>query len=264
MNKTKKGCNIILNKINYLILVSVAVLLITSCNKDQTSKPASLSIMLTDAPVNFDQVNVDVQGIELTGSGGEKITLNAKTGVYNLLEFANGAKTMIATSGLDAGTIEQIRLILGSNNSVMVKGVVYPLSTPSAQQSGLKLQLHKTFEPGVDYSLTLDFDALQSVVVKGNGEYQLKPVIRIIDNAISGSIMGRVSPDSIVATVTAMRDTIPYSTITGKDGSFLLPGLPAGTYNVTVTPPLPLQPVIITGKVINIGSSTDLGVIQLK
>jgi hypothetical protein len=169
---------------------------------------------------------------------------------------------MIATGDIDAGTIEQIRLILGSDNTVMVDGVVYPLSTPSAQQSGLKLQVHKTFEPGVDYSLTLDFDALQSVVVKGNGNYQLKPVIRVIDNAISGSIRGSIVPDSITATVTAIRDSIPFSTVTDKNGSFLLSGLPAGTYNVTVTPPLPLLPVVIPGKVVNIGSSTDLGVIH--
>ncbi len=256
------GLSFIFKKLNLLILTSIIVLLVASCSKDKDRTKSSLSILLTDAPANFDQVNVEVQGIEITGTNGERIMLNANTGIYNLLEYANGAKTMIATGDIEAGTIEQIRLILGANNSVMVDNVVYPLKTPSAQQSGLKLQLHKTFEPGVDYSLTLDFDALQSVVVKGNGEYQLKPVIRVIDNAISGSIKGSVSPDSIIATVTAVRDTIPYSTVTNKNGSFLLPGLPAGTYNVTITPPLPLQPVTISGKVVNIGSSTDLGVIQ--
>jgi hypothetical protein len=260
MNTIKKASIFILTKINLLICISVAVLLFASCSKDHTR--TSLTVMLTDAPANFDQVNVDVQGIEITGSGGEKVLLNANTGMYNLLEYANGAKTMIATGNINAGTIEQIRLILGPNNTVMVNNVSYPLSTPSAQQSGLKLQLHKTFEPGVDYSLTLDFDALQSVVVKGNGNYQLKPVIRVIDNAISGSIRGSVVPDSIIATVTAIRDSILFSTVTNKNGSFLLPGLPAGTYNVTITPSLPLQPVIIPGKIVNIGSSTDLGIIH--
>lgn len=260
MKTIEKTRIFILKKMSFLFALSLAIALLASCSKDHTR--TSLTVMLTDAPANFDQVNVDVQGIEITGAGGEKVLLNANTGIYNLLEYANGAKTMIATGDIDAGTIEQIRLILGSNNTVMVNNVVYPLSTPSAQQSGLKLQLHKTFEPGVDYSLTLDFDALQSVVVKGNGNYQLKPVIRVIDNAISGSIRGSIVPDSITATVTAIRDSIPFSTTTDKNGSFLLSGLPAGTYNVTVTPPLPRLPVVIPGKVVNIGSSTDLGIIH--
>jgi hypothetical protein len=253
-----------LKSISLLSLVALALLTIFSCSKESSiNSKASLTVMLTDAPAGYDQVNVDVQGVELTNSAGGKILLNAKPGIYNLLEFANGAKTMLATGALEAGAIEQIRLILGSNNSVMVNGVVHPLSTPSAQQSGLKLQVHKTFEPGVDYSLTLDFDALKSVVVKGNGEYQLKPVIRVIDEAISGSIRGSVLPDSIAATITALRDTLSYSTVTNEEGKFLLSGLPAGTYNITITPALPFQPVTILNKQVTIGVSTDLGAIQL-
>jgi hypothetical protein len=260
MNKIERPLALILKKMNFSILLSIAVFLIASCSKDHTR--TSLTVMLTDAPANYNQVNVDVQGIELTGDGGEKVLLSANKGVYNLLEYANGAKTMIATGAIESGTIEQIRLILGSDNSVMIDSVVYPLNTPSAQQSGLKLQLHKTFEPGVDYSLTLDFDALQSVIKKGNGEYQLKPVVRVIDNPISGSIKGNITPDSIIATITAIRDSIPFSTVTDQNGSFLLPGLPAGTYNVTITPPLPLQPVTLSNKVVAVGSSTDLGTIH--
>lgn len=260
MYMTRKNQSHFALGIKIFSFIVFAVLLATSCTKEKSK--SSLTVLLTDAPANFNQVNVDVQAVEITGSGGEKIFLNTKTGIYNLLEFANGEKTMLATGDLEPGTIEQIRLILGPNNSVMVDSVVHPLSTPSAQQSGLKLQVHKTFEPGVDYSLTLDFDALQSVVIKGNGEYQLKPVIRVIENALSGSIKGTISPANLIATVTAIRDSIPYSTVTNDNGNFLLPGLPAGTYKVTITPPLPLQPVTILNKIVNIGSSTDLGVIQ--
>src|SRR5206468_51295 len=131
---------------------------------------------------------VDVQGVELTGSGGKTATMNVNKGVYNLLAFSNGIDTLIATGTMEVTTVEQVRLILGTNNSVVVNGTSYPLATPSADQSGLKLQVHQTLQAGVQYNLLLDFDANTSIVSEGNGSYKLKPVIRTIDMAISGSI----------------------------------------------------------------------------
>jgi hypothetical protein len=61
-----------------------------------------------------------------------------------------------------------------------VDGVSYPLSTPSAEQSGLKLQVNATLEAGVVYTILLDFDANKSIVVTGNNTYKLKPVVSII------------------------------------------------------------------------------------
>jgi hypothetical protein len=141
--------------------------------------------------------------------------------------------------------------------------VVYPLSTPSAMQSGLKLQVHQTFEAGVAYSIILDFDANQSIVVEGNGVYKLKPVIRTIDAAISGSIRGSITPVGAIATVSATYNGITYSSFTNLSGQFLIAGLPAGMYDITVTPVLPLLPVTITGAMVSTGVSTDVGVVVI-
>jgi hypothetical protein len=206
---------------------------------------------------------VDIQGIEVTGSGGDSVLLSTKTGVYNLLNFSNGLSTLLATGDVKAGTISQIRLILGTNNSVMVDSVVYPLSTPSSMQSGLKLQIHQTFEAGVTYSILLDFDANQSIVLQGNSTYQLKPVIRTIDTAVTGSIKGSVTPIGAIATITASSNGVTYSSVTNANGEFLIAGLPAGTYAITVTPVLPLFPVTENGKTVSIGISTNIGIIAL-
>jgi hypothetical protein len=248
-----------MKRIMYALFFVSLVLLIPACNKDNNDK-AHLSIRMTDAPANYDAVMIDVQGVEIIGAGGSTVMLNTNKGSYNLLDFMNGADTLIATGDLNVGTISQIRLILGTNNSVKVNNVVYHLSTPSAQQSGLKLQIHQAFEAGVSYNILLDFDANQSIV-ESNGEYQLKPVIRTIDAAISGSIKGRISPLSLGTIVTATSNSIVYSTIVSATGDFLIAGLPAGTYTITVTPVLPLQPLTITGKTVVVGVSTDLGII---
>ncbi len=237
-------------------------LFLASCKKDAETGMASFSILMTDAPANYDAVYIDLQQVEITGNSGIATNLNVNAGIYNLLDFANGADTLIATGSLQAGMIAQVRLILGSNNSVVVDSVSYPLSTPSAQQSGLKLQVHKSLEAGVAYMLLLDFDAAQSIVTTGNGEYQLKPVIRVVDVAISGSIKGKVSPFNVHSTVAATNGNVTYSSVTDSNGEFLIQGVPAGTYNVTLTPDLPLLPITINNVVVTTGVVTDVGIIN--
>ncbi|MDD4970018.1 MAG: DUF4382 domain-containing protein [Paludibacter sp.] len=245
----------------FVLFLGLQLVFVSSC-KNESGK-SHLSVRMTDAPGNFDAVMVDVQSVEVIGSNGSTVILNTNNRIYNLLDLSNGVDTLLATGDLDAGTISQIRLILGANNSVKVDGIVYPLSTPSAMQSGLKLQVNKTFEPGVTYSILLDFDANQSIVLQGNGTYQLKPVIRTIETAISGSIKGSISVVGSIATVKATSNGVTYTSVTNMNGQFILAGLPAGTYDVTVTPDLPLLPVTKTGVVVTVGASLNLGIITL-
>jgi hypothetical protein len=261
MKTLQKNKNVILKKIMYATLVGLLIIQLTSCNKDTTNdKQAKLTVRMTDAPANYDAVMVEVTGVEVTGNGGSAVMLNTTSKVYNLLELSNGVNALIATGDLNAGTVSQIRLILGTNNTVKVAGVVHPLSTPSAMQSGLKLQVNKTFEAGVEYSILLDFDASQSIVLTGTNEYQLKPVIRAIDAAISGSIKGSITPLTGNVLITATSNGVTYTTVTSANGNFLIAGLPIGTYDITITPVLPLLPKTITGKTVVVGVSTDLGI----
>jgi hypothetical protein len=218
---------------------------------------------LTDAPGPYSAVNIDLQGIEVTGIDGKAVTLNVKAGIINLLNFSNGVDTLITTGTLEIATVEQIRLILGTNNSVVINNVKYPLSTPSADQTGLKLQVHQTLQAGIYYAVLLDFDANESIVLEGNGTYKLKPVIRTIEAALNGSIRGKISPIGILASVTATSGDLSYSSNVNASGDFMLMGLPAGTYSVTVTPALPLLPVIKSSILVTTGVTTSIGVIAL-
>lgn len=245
----------------YVTFIGLLIVQLTSCNEDTTdNQKAKITVRMTDAPANYDAVMVDVQGVEVTGNGESAVMLNTTAKAYNLLELSNGVNALIATGDLNAGTVSQIRLILGTNNSVTVGGVVYPLATPSAEQSGLKLQVNQTFEAGVEYIILLDFDANQSVISTGSGTYKLKPVIRTINTAISGSIKGSVSPLTGNVLVSATSNGVTYTSVTAANGSFLIAGLPLGAYDVTITPVLPLLPITITGKAVVVGTSTDLGI----
>jgi hypothetical protein len=253
-----------MKNIFFLIVAVVFTSLLVSCSKkDQSGGTSTLSIRMTDDPANYDAVYIDVEGVEITGDGGAVTNLNVNAGIYNLLDFANGIDTLIAVGDLYAGTISQIRLILGENNSVVVDSITYPLSTPSAQESGLKLQVHDEFTAGIAYAILLDFDANESIVNQGNGSYQLKPVIRVVDVAISGSIKGTIDPIGINCSVTASGNGSTFTTYCDADGNFLLQGIPSGTYQITFTPELPYLPLTLDNVNVTVGAVTDLGVISL-
>ena len=258
------------NRLNLLLFLLIfAALSWSSCSKSDNNNSdgtASLAIRMTDAPGNYDEVNIDIQGVEVKGPAGGAVSLNVNSGIYNLLDFVNGLDTLIASGSIQAGTITQIRLILGSNNSVKVNGVVYPLATPSAQQSGLKLQVNQTLVPGVAYMLLLDFDAQQSIVEQGNGQYSLKPVIRVVNaTGLSGSIAGSIVPPSVITALSAL-DSVGtiYGTFSDTTGSFLIPGIPSGTYTLYVNPPAPYQADTLYNVTVVNGQLTNVGQILLQ
>jgi hypothetical protein len=258
-----------MKKINVILSVIILGFIMNACKKSTatTSSPASTypyAVRMTDAPGPYNAVFIDLQGVEITGNDGKTVLINVHTGIYNLLNFSNGIDTLIATATLGVATVQQVRLILGTNNSVVVNNISYPLSTPSADQSGLKLQVHQTLQAGVQYNVLLDFDANKSIVDLGSGNYELKPVIRTIEAAISGAIKGKISPVGTLAFVTATSTSnISYSSNVTTTGDFLLKGLPSGTYSVTVTPALPLSPVTQSNITVTTGVTTNMGTINL-
>ena len=64
--------------------------------------------------------------------------------------------------------------------------------------------------------------------------------------------------------VTATSATaVEYTSSTNDAGQFQISGLPAGTYTLTVTPELPLLPVIQTDVIVTTGIVTNVGVITI-
>ena len=171
------------NNIFYLLSITLLATL-TSCNKD--SESARLVIKLVDKSADYTAVNVDIQGISVHTNGDAEETdagwvdlAGSDVGIKNLLDYTGGTELILVDTDFPAGKISQIRLKLGSENSV-ISDDEYPLETPSGQQSGLKLQVHKDLVAGITYEFKLDFDAARSVIHNGAGKFILKPVIRVI------------------------------------------------------------------------------------
>ena len=81
--------------------------------------------------------------VNVSGDSSAWISLNTNAKVYNLLSLQNGVQTVLATGDLPTGMVKKIRLILGSDNSIVVNSVTFPLNIPSGSESGLKIDLNK-------------------------------------------------------------------------------------------------------------------------
>lgn len=240
----------------------ILIMFFSSCKKD--NQYTKLDIRLTDAPGQFDNVFIDIQGVEIHSDSGGWITAsNFNAGIYDLLEFNNGLDTLLCAIDFPVGKISQIRLILGNNNAVVVDSVTYPLTTPSAQQSGLKLNLHMDLQPNVSYTILLDFDAAKSIVLNGNGTYILKPVIRAISDLSNGKIKGVVASMSAQPTVYAINATDTVSAIPDNNGFFMICGL-NGTYDLLVSPGnSAFQDTVLRGIQVSWGSIINVDTITL-
>jgi len=255
-----------------IVAMVIAGSVLAACGDIETGS-VRLVVKLTDAPGDYQEVNVDIQSIEINvsenGYSNGWVSLdNVNTGVYNLLELTNGLSVVLADVEFPAGfIISQIRLVLGEKNTLKVNDQFYDLKTPSAQQSGLKVQLNSALaaNPWITYMVHLDFDAARSVVKSGNsGIYNLKPVIRAIAEAQDGAIKGIVLPVEASPAVYAIQgiDTIT-STFTDNTGAFLIRGLEAGSYTLGVSPASGYLETSVENVQVSLGEITDIGTVQL-
>jgi hypothetical protein len=171
-------------KIYILMIVALLSVGLSSCKKDSTSGSTHVAVKLTDAPGAYDAVILSIKSVVIVTTKGEQ-TFTIGSGPIDILHFRLGKDTLLAAQDIPAGTIQQVRLVLNTTgNHVVINGISYDLTTPSGQTSGVKLNVHDNLTAGIDYTLMLDFDAAQSIVLTGNGKYILKPVIRAIPAAV--------------------------------------------------------------------------------
>lgn len=177
------------------IIFALLALIYSGCKKEdhQPTGTTNLKVSLVNSVATkgayisvhgaYESVNIDIQKVSIHTSSDSAANsgwfdLETNTGIYDLLDYTAGNDTLIAFDTLlQTQNISQIRLLLGSNNTIVDDGKTYELETPSGQTSGLKVQVHADLKAGFAYKILLDFDTEKSIIKTGNGKYKLKPVI---------------------------------------------------------------------------------------
>lgn len=215
-----------------------------------------MRLSITDAPAcGYDQVNVTIQKVRVhqspdaadSAAGWSEVVLNPALRV-DLLTLSNGVLAELGQTSLPAGRYTQLRLVLADNsasaplaNSVVpTGGTETALTTPSAQQSGLKLNVQMDVAANQVADFAIDFDACKSVVKRGNsGQYNLKPVISVTPLLSDAGLRVVGYVDTAVAngstTVSLQQGGVPVkATVPQADGRFVLYPVPAGSYDLVI------------------------------
>ncbi len=228
-------------RLAFLIITIASSVALISCS-DSTSPETGqgqIKITMIDAPAGYDEVNIVVTRVEVHKAGTDSVSgwfvINNNAATYDLLTLRNGASAILGENSLEVGHYTQIRLIIGSGSNVVVNGMTYPLIIPSGDQSGLKLNHQFEIQSDLLYELLLDFNADRSIVMIPNGQYKLKPVIRLIPMVVSGTISGKINPLSTAGYVYAISGSDTAATMAEPvTGSFMIMALPQQTYRVEV------------------------------
>ncbi len=231
------------------VFTIIALLLVVNCDSDNSSKKetARVQLKLVDEPGDYLEVNIEIIDIQYKSSDEEESWESfTPEGGYpinvDITELIAGNSLLLTDEVVPVGILKQVRLVLSDNNTLKIEGEeeLIPLDTPSAEQSGLKLNLDEELEAGFVYSFILDWNVQKSIVKAGNsGKYILKPVIKVNAEVSSGSISGKVveiieeaeTPiTNQVVEVYTTDDLLIKDTLTDENGDFVLQGLEAGNY----------------------------------
>lgn len=177
-----------------------------------SSGNGTLDMSISDAPIDgAEAVFVTFTGIELRKNGGQPIVIEFDDPVgVNLLSLqGNNSQFLIQGQELPAGVYDDVRLrVAGEGNAscnspsppydsyIVLAGESEqrPLIVPSGASSGYKVKGGITIAAGQRGDYTVDFDVRKSIAVRGNtGCYNLNPVMRVVDNAQTGTLRGTVA-----------------------------------------------------------------------
>lgn len=230
---------------------------------------AHVFVTITDVQANTSSTAGD------SDSGWVDLTPNLKSNPkqVDLLGQANN-QCFLAMLGdpqeLQAGDYQQIRLILadngaslsnnacagaGSTNCVVLSAddSAHALQLSSEAKTGLKIPSGQlaggkfTVAAGQTRDLDVDFDTCESIVLEGNGDYRLKPVLHAgevstTSTSINGTVLDGATGKPVSGQVlvaleqkdSAGIDRVMMATVADANGAFVFCPIPAGTYDVVV------------------------------
>jgi len=273
-------------KKNVLLIVFVIIMSLgfQSCSDDKDSNTTKVQLKLIDAPGDYKEVNIEIIDIQYNSSDTEEgwksfTPVDGYPINIDLTELIAGNSLLLTDEIIPSGMLNQIRLVLSDNNTIVIEGELDPihLDTPSAQQSGLKLKLNTELEPGFSYTFILDWDVQKSIVKAGNsGKYLLKPVIRVNTEVNSGSISGKVIGEiqgdnidgavplkDIKVSIYTTDDTYIAESLTNENGDFIIQALSSGDYKIKIEENSYIKYESSETITVTVGDISNVGTIEL-
>jgi hypothetical protein len=154
------------------------------------------------------------------------------------MKLSNGADSLLCSQNLPVGNISQLKLVLGTNNKVILKdGSVKPLYLLASQLSALKIKIDADLNSDYPYELYLDVDIARSIRVDNAGTYFFFPSIRTYTETTTGGVSGNIKPTTVPSYVGLISGADTLASAISKDGFFYMKGIPSNNnYRLVILP----------------------------
>ncbi|MGY6558843.1 MAG: DUF4382 domain-containing protein [Nitritalea sp.] len=229
-------------------LLAILLLGLYSCSSAEERTETLLNIFLTDAPGPFEQVFVEIEGVNLFFEGENTpmfVPYDGPTRLVNVSLLVGGRLGLLGREEVPAGQLERVELLFGEQQEVRLgEEEVLPLTFADENLRKLSLNVSARLLPTFAYDLVIDLDIFRSVFENTNGQLLFRPVARSFVTAETGKMSGAVRPGGTEVQVWAVneKDTIATAVTLEEDavtGDFTLFGL-NGTYDLYFFPRDPL------------------------
>ena len=201
----------------YLLLSLLGITVLIACSSDVEepdgiggggrggSTIGFLTLSITDVPVdNAEEVWVQIDGITLQHEAEptpttipvfppKRINLLTLQGQNNVV--------LVEKESVLAGNYNWIRLDITASEDGVLDSYIklksggmheLALDIPGGSETGLKINDQPRIVANSVTELTFDFDLRKSIILTGSGEYKLKPVLKLVTDALTTSIKGTV------------------------------------------------------------------------
>ena len=174
-----------------LILTFLIVISFTSCTKEslnESSSKTTISVVLNGNNSKYDEVWIEVTNVLVKVIDDESVPdcwLSLKTTdnpINHLIDISKTTNLNLVTGlNIPEGTIYEIKLVIGNNNTVVIDGKPVNLTTNSVYQSGLVSRIEKNLDSNTHYRFNLEFDTYNSILeTQVENYYILEPSIHTI------------------------------------------------------------------------------------
>jgi len=189
---------------NILLLLLLLIIIFTSlnCSNNVDNKEeCRVIVRIHDFPLNNVEIRdviLQVKEINLVSENGNIVNIMNTLKEINILSITENNPVLLSDKSVPPGIYTQVRLVLGSNNKIIVNNEKIELKVPSGEQSGLKFDGNFNLNSGKLFEFTFDFIASESIIYNKGVGYILKPVIKLLtSDDVIGIFSGNVKIENV-------------------------------------------------------------------
>ena len=149
-------------------------------NVFEVSGKSNLTILITDKPVELDNLNMTIDWVKIQDEGGNwyNLTLKVEPFYFDLLSLENVSETLSETE-LPAGNYTMIQMHVLTANATYPDGSVAGLRVPSETIKVL-LKPHLSLEDGGQMTVLIDLQPEDLTAIAVSHSLNLRPVIKAV------------------------------------------------------------------------------------